>query len=54
MTGDEMQILNEEGVRVHPVTSFRDCGESLFGVNEDVLIQKISKRFGLPISKSTS
>ena len=44
LAGDEMQILAEEGVRVHPVTCFRDCAESLFSVNETVLIQKISER----------
>jgi ATP-dependent Lon protease len=41
---DEMQILADEGVRVHPVTCFRDCSESLFGVKEDILIQKITER----------
>ena len=44
LASDEMQILDQEGVRVHPVTSFRDCSESLFGVIEDVLIQKITNR----------
>lgn len=41
---DEMQILADEGVRVHPVTSFRDCSETILGVKEDVLIQKITDR----------
>jgi hypothetical protein len=44
LASDEMQILADEGVRVHPVTCFRDCSESLFGVKEDVLIQKITDR----------
>src|SRR5208337_3736998 len=44
LASDEMQILADEGVRVHPVTSFRDCSESLFGVKEDVLIHKITER----------
>ena len=42
---DEMQLLSEEGVTVHPITSFRDCSESLFGVSKSVLVQKIKERF---------
>ena len=47
LAGDEMQILDQEGVRVHPVASFRDCSESLFRVNEDVLVEKIIERANL-------
>ena len=42
---DEMRILADEGVRVHPITSLRNCTESFFDVNESILIQKIRKRF---------
>ena len=45
LASDEMRILADEGVRVHPITSFRDCTKSLFGVSEPTLIQKIKDRF---------
>jgi hypothetical protein len=45
LAADEMRILADEGVKAHPITSFRDCIESLFDVNENVLIQKIKGRF---------
>ena len=52
---DEMQILDQEGVRVHPISTFRDCSESLFGVSEGILIQKITERTNsLTNSKSAS
>jgi len=42
---DEMHILTEAGVRVHPINTFTDCIQTLFGVTEKQLAQKIRKRF---------
>jgi len=42
---DEMKILADAGVRVHPISTFGDCNEILFGVDEKELVQKIKDRF---------
>jgi SpoVK/Ycf46/Vps4 family AAA+-type ATPase len=42
---DEMRILAEASVRVHPINTFTDCIQTLFGVTEKELGQKIRKRF---------
>jgi len=52
LAGDEMRILTDEGVRVHPIRTFRDCNEILFNMNEKELIDKIKERFE-PVVKPT-
>jgi len=42
---DEMHILTQAAVRVHPINTFTDCIEILFGVTEKELGKKIRKRF---------
>ena len=42
---DEMQILAKAGVKVHPISTFPECNETLFGVDEKELVQKIKTRF---------
>jgi len=44
IAADEMQILAEEGVRVHPVHSVADCLKLVFGVSKEELIEKIKER----------
>lgn len=44
LAGDEMQILADEGVRAHPIRTFRDSNEIMFSVNEQELIEKIKER----------
>jgi predicted ATP-dependent protease len=44
IAADEMQILAEEGVRVHPVHSVADCLSFVFGVSKEDLVEKIKER----------
>ena len=47
---DEMHILTEAGVKVHPISTFTDCIEILFGVTGKELSRKIRKRFAKFVS----
>lgn len=42
---DEMSILADEGIRVHPIRNFRDCNRIIFNLKEQELIEKIRERF---------
>lgn len=42
---DEMRMLREEGVIVHPVRSAAECLEWVFGTSERTLVDKIEKKF---------
>lgn len=42
---DEMRILGEEGVRVHPVRNAAECLNMVFSVSEQELIEMIKERF---------
>jgi SpoVK/Ycf46/Vps4 family AAA+-type ATPase len=42
---DEMRILGDEGVRVHPVRKAVECLRTVFTVGEQELIEKIKERF---------
>ena len=41
---DEMRILADEGIRVHPVPFVSECLKIVFGMNKDELIAKIKER----------
>jgi SpoVK/Ycf46/Vps4 family AAA+-type ATPase len=43
---DEMRILTDEGVRVHPVSGVSECLKIVFGLNKNELVVKIKERFG--------
>jgi hypothetical protein len=42
---DEMRILQEEGVCVHPIRNVAECLEVVFGVSEQGLIGEIKERY---------
>lgn len=42
---DEMRILEEEGVRVHPIRDAAECLETVLGASEKELTGKIKERF---------
>jgi SpoVK/Ycf46/Vps4 family AAA+-type ATPase len=42
---DEMRILSEEGVRVHPIRNAAECLNMVFSVSEQELIEMIKERF---------
>ncbi len=42
---DEMRILEEEGVRLHPARTIRDCYTTVFGTDEPTVVAKIKERF---------
>ena len=46
VASDEMRVLTEEGVKVHPVSSVSNCLETVFGVGKDELLPKIKERVG--------
>lgn len=41
---DEMQILSDANVRVHPISTFRECNKLLFNATETDLAQRINER----------
>jgi SpoVK/Ycf46/Vps4 family AAA+-type ATPase len=49
---DEMRILQEEGIRVHPVRDADECLQIAFGVSERELIGKIKERFETAVKLS--
>jgi ATP-dependent Lon protease len=44
--GDEMRILTDEGVSVHPVSSAAGCLKVVFGLEKDEIVRKIKEGFG--------
>lgn len=42
---DEMRMVDEEGVRIHPVRSAAECLGNVFGISEQKLIEKIEEKF---------
>jgi len=44
IAADEMRILTEEGIRVHPVADVLGCFEITFGMKKEELVAKIKKR----------
>ncbi|HUK28352.1 MAG TPA: AAA family ATPase [Candidatus Acidoferrales bacterium] len=44
--GDEMRILQDEGVRAHPVTSAMDSLNVVFGLGKQEVVNKIKEGFG--------
>jgi SpoVK/Ycf46/Vps4 family AAA+-type ATPase len=42
---DEMRILGEEGVRVHPIKNAAECLNMVFSVSEQELVEMIKERF---------
>lgn len=45
LAGDEMRILEDEGVRVHPVRTFLDSNQIVFSLDQKELIEKIKERW---------
>ena len=43
---DEMRMLSEEGVNVHPVASAAGCFDAVFGLEKEGIVEKIKKGFG--------
>jgi predicted ATP-dependent protease len=43
--GDEMRLLTEEGVKVHPVSDVSECLSVIFDREMDELVAKIKERF---------
>ncbi|HXZ89733.1 MAG TPA: AAA family ATPase [Candidatus Dormibacteraeota bacterium] len=46
VAADEMRILIEEGVQVHPVSTVSQCLKIIFGVGKEELVPKIRERVG--------
>jgi ATP-dependent Lon protease len=42
---DEMRILTEEGVKVHPIRNATECNEIVFGMSGLEIIRRIKERF---------
>lgn len=42
---DEMRILREENIRIHPVRNAWECLSSVFAINEKELVRKIKEKF---------
>jgi len=45
LAGDEMRILEDEGVRVHPVRTVLTSNQIVFSLDQNELIGKIKERF---------
>ena len=43
---DEMRILREEGVRVHPVRDVGQCLRAVFGLGEKELVGRVKEKVG--------
>jgi ATP-dependent Lon protease len=50
---DEMNILTNEGIRIHPIRNFRDCNEIIFTIKEQELIEKVRERFESHVVQSS-
>jgi ATP-dependent Lon protease len=48
VAADEMRILAEEAVMVHPVSAVPECLKTVFGVSREELVRKIEERVGSP------
>ena len=46
VAGDEMGILKDEGVSLHPIASVSECLATVFGVSKQELISKIKEKVG--------
>jgi hypothetical protein len=46
VASDEMRILSEEGVRVHPIRNVSECLETVFGITKEDLVAKIKEKVG--------
>jgi RecA/RadA recombinase len=46
VAADEMRVLAEEGIRVHPICSVSDCLKIMFGVGKEELVHRIRERVG--------
>jgi SpoVK/Ycf46/Vps4 family AAA+-type ATPase len=46
VAGDEMRMLVEEGIGVHPVSTVSECLKIVFGVGKEELMPKIRERVG--------
>jgi len=44
VAGDEMDVLKEEGVSLHPITVVSECLSTIFGVDKQELVSKIKER----------
>ena len=42
---DEMRILTDEEIRIHPIATATECNRMIFGVDEPQVIEKIKRRF---------
>jgi len=41
---DEMNVLNDEGITIHPIVSAQETWEPVFGLSEDTIIERIRSR----------
>lgn len=42
---DEMRILAEEGIRLHPARTVKECQKTAFGADEPEMVERIKERF---------
>jgi predicted ATP-dependent protease len=42
---DEMRILGEEGIMLHPVRTLRECQKTVFGADDQEMVRRIKERF---------
>lgn len=42
---DEMRVLTEEGIRIHPIQTARECAGAVFGVDERTVVDRIKERY---------
>ncbi len=45
VAADEMRILGDEGVRVHPIRNAAECLQTVFTLGEEEVIERIKKEF---------
>jgi SpoVK/Ycf46/Vps4 family AAA+-type ATPase len=42
---DEMRVLAEEGIRIHPIQTAGECEEAVFGLDEKTIAERIKERY---------
>lgn len=53
VASDEMNVLKEEGIRLHPVSEVSECLSTVFGVSKTELVLKIRERVGSAATYAT-
>lgn len=42
---DEMRVLEDEGIRIHPIHTAAECQKIVFGIDDETIVERIKERY---------